>query len=56
MMNEIALVVNNLTSELGESVFYPEYSPEQDNCLLGFINLIPGKALRMEFSPSLRLW
>ena len=34
-MNEIAVVVNHLISELGKSVFYPEYSPVQDNCLLG---------------------
>ena len=32
-MNEIAVVVNHLISELGKSVFYPEYSPVQDNCL-----------------------
>ena len=34
-MNEIAVVVNHLISELGKSVFYPEYSPVQDNFLLG---------------------
>ena len=34
-LNEIAVVVNHLISELGKSVFYPEYSPVQDNGLLG---------------------
>ena len=34
-MNEIAVVVNYLISQLGKSAFHPEYSPVQDNCLLG---------------------
>lgn len=34
-MNEIAVVVNYLILELGRSVFYPEFSAQQDNCILG---------------------
>ena len=34
-MNEIAVVVNHLILELGRSVFHPEFSTEQDNCILG---------------------
>ena len=39
-MNEIAVVVNHLILELGRSVFYPEFSTVQDNCILGIYHSI----------------
>lgn len=34
-MNEIAIVVNYLMSQLGKKVFVPNYSSVKDNCLIG---------------------
>ena len=34
-INEIALEINYLMCKLGKKVFFPEYSPVQDNCLIG---------------------
>ena len=34
-MNEIAIVVNYLMSQLGKKVFFPNYSSVKDNCLIG---------------------
>ena len=34
-MNEIAIVVNYLMSQLGKKVFCPNYSSVKDNCLIG---------------------
>ena len=34
-MNEIAIVVNYLISELGKKVFHPQFCPQQDNSLIG---------------------
>lgn len=34
-INDIALVVNYLMFKLGKKVYFPAYSAEQDNCLIG---------------------
>ena len=34
-MNEIAIVLNHLMSQLGKKVFFPNCSPVKDNCLIG---------------------
>ena len=34
-MNEIAIVVNYLISQVGKKVFFPDYSAVKDNCLIG---------------------
>ena len=34
-MNEIAVVLNYLMSQLGKKVFFPNNSPLKDNCLIG---------------------
>lgn len=34
-MNEIAVVLNYLMSQLGKKIFFPNYSPVKDNCLIG---------------------
>ena len=34
-MDEIAVVVNHLMSQLGKKVFFPNCSPVKDNCLIG---------------------
>ena len=31
-MNEIAIVVNYLISQVGNKVFFPDYSAVKDNC------------------------
>ena len=36
-MNEIAIVVNYLISQLGNKVFFPDYSAVKDNCLFLFL-------------------
>ena len=36
-MNEIAIVVNYLISQLGNKVLFPDYSAVKDNCLFPFI-------------------
>ena len=36
-MNEIAIVVNYLISQLGNTVFFPDYSAVKDNCLFLFL-------------------
>ena len=34
-MDEIAVVLNHLMSQLGKKVFFPNCSPVKDNCLIG---------------------
>ena len=34
-MDEIAIVLNHLMSQLGKKVFFPNCSPVKDNCLMG---------------------
>ena len=34
-MNEIAVVLNHLMSQLGKKAFFPNCSPVKDNCLIG---------------------
>ena len=34
-MDEIAIVLNHLMSQLGKKVFFPNCSPVKDNCLIG---------------------
>ena len=34
-MDEIAVILNHLMSQLGKKVFFPNCSPVKDNCLMG---------------------